>query len=339
VILLLGLAACDSSAGDTTRDTGVPDTRPAFVDSLDPDGEHILVSSLIYLDGHALEELRPDLTSTWSYDLPPESGAQGAVRLEDGSTVFARTLAPPLFSSSFDLIDATGAIVWSYDDLAAVGFFHGVQPTPAGDFVGLDTVSGAVISFDAAGTLLWSMGVSDAGADYHPNGISLFDYGDGDVRIAVSMLERTGNGDPDYLAVYTLGARDEVPTRVWRVPVAGFGGDGAWPHGPRLQADGSVTVCHSANGQVVGYDGVAGDELWRVPATGAPPLLAFPRDALFLSDGTLVVADAGAEVVRVDDAFGDPRVVAATQAPGVFGLSPIACGAGGGIPCLGDPAR
>ena len=64
-------------------------------------------------------------------------------------------------------------------------------------------------------------------------------------------------------------------------------------------------------------------------------MFAFPRDAVFLSDGTLVVADAAAEVVRVADPHGEATVVGATQTPGVFGVSRVVCGDGEGVPCLG----
>ncbi len=331
------LTACAGAPEETgvTNETGLPGVAAGFEDPLDPDGEHILASSLVYLEGSALVELRPDLSQAWSHDLGPEAGAQGAARLADGSTVYAFSGAPPAYRSRFERIDAAGELVWSYDELVAIGFVHGVLPTPAGDYIGLDTVAGDIISFDEAGTPLWSLSVVTEDRDFHPNGMHLRDFGDGDVRLVVSMLERSSADLPDAVAVYRLGARDEQPTLAWSSPALTEHGDGAWTHGPRLLEDGTVLVCHSATGQVVAYDGADGAELWRAPPTGEPAVLAFPRDVLPLSDGSWVIADAAAEIVRVTDPRGAFQVVAATPAPGVFGLSPITCGPDGGLPCLG----
>lgn len=337
-MILALLVACAAPDADTATDTdtGLPGVAAGFDDPVDPDAEHILASSLVYTDGAGLVELRPDLTEVWSHDLGDDAGAQGAARLPDGSTVYAWSAAPPAYRSRFERIDAAGQIVWSYDELVAIGFVHGILPTPDGDYLGLDTVAGEVVAFDEAGTELWRLAVAEEGHDWHPNGMHLLDYGGGDVRLALSMLERSTEDAPDALAVYRLGERDALPTLLWRSLAATEHGDGAWTHGPRLLPDGTVLVCHSATGQVVAYDGADGAESWRAPPTGAPPVLAFPRDVLPLSDGSWVLADAGVEIVRVADPRGAFEVVAATPAPGVFGLSPIACGPDGGLPCLGS---
>lgn len=327
MIAALWLAACAPPAAvDTDR----------WTDTVDPDAEHLLATSLVFQDGHALIELRPDLTPVWTLDLPPDSGVQGGERLPNGDTVIARVQTPPVYVSTFDRIDADGAVLWSVDDLALVGFSHGVQATDAGDYIGLDTVGGAVIGFDEAGTELWHVLVSDAGEQLRPNGLHVWDAGGGITYVAVSELGAISGQDTDQVALYVIPSAGATPERLWRVPAMAWGGQGAWPHGPRIDPEGTLTVCHSASGQIVGYDLGTGEELWRLPETGDPARFAFPRDAVFLSDGSLVVADAGAEVVRVADPFGAFQVVAAVPAPGVFGLSPIACGAGGGLPCLGS---
>jgi len=325
--LLLMLACSDGDSGETAA---------PFEDTLTPDDLHVLVSSLTFLDGHALVELRTDLSTAWTGDVDPETGAQGADRLDDGATVFAHVAAPPDYRSSFDLMDADGGIAWSYDQLATVGFSHGIQATGGGDFIALDTVAGYILSFDADGTELWRQAVSDDGEVYRPNGLQILEQSDGSALIGVSELERSGDGSPDMLALYQLDARDVAPTRLWRVPVADSQGDGAWPHGPRVQDDGTVLLCHASSGQIVAYDQEDGAELWRVPDNDEAPRFGFPRDVLTLPDGSLLVADAASEVIRIADPLGEARVVGAVETPGVFGLTPIQCGAGGGLPCLGS---
>lgn len=331
VLVSLLLACNRQNSGESA------DSAPPFDDPLDPDAEHILAASVILSSGHALAELRPDLSAVWTHDLELGSGAQGAARLADGSTVYSHVQAPPVYDSAIELIDASGALRWSYDELFLLGFSHGVAATPAGDFVTLDTIGGKILSFDTSGAELWSLRVSDETGAYRPNGLSLREGEDGVVHVAVTLLEATDSGEADALALYTLGERTELPTLAWRVPVATRSGDGAWPHGPRLREDGTLMACHSANGQVVGYDLASGAELWRLPEDEAAPRFAFPRDALFLSDGSLVVADAGSELVRVSDPFDAFEVVAAATTPGIFGISPVICGEGGGLPCLGEP--
>ena len=311
----------------------------AFVDTLDPDGLHVLVSSDIFLDGAALVELRPDLSPSWVGELEPESGALGAVRLADGDTVFPHVQSPPAYVSAFERMGPDGELRWSLSDLTLIGFSHGVQVTRDGTYIGLDTVSGRIIAFDEAGALLWSVDVDVEGVSHNPNGLSVLDDGAGPVLIATTLLERSGSGLPDLLALWEAPDAQSPPVLRWRVEVADRTGDGAWPHGPRLAPDGTLTACHSANGQIVGYDPVDGTELWRLPETGEEARFAFPRDALFLEDGSLLVADAAAELIRIADPFGASQVVGAVALPGLFGLTPIPCGPDGGLPCLGDPQR
>ena len=66
-----------------------------------------------------------------------------------------------------------------------------------------------------------------------------------------------------------------------------------------------------------------GEEVWRIPEE--PGAMAFARDAVFLPDGSLVVADAAAEVLRVADPFGSFTVVDSRRAPGVYCVEALDC--------------
>lgn len=323
--MLLLLACADPEPTDTYE----------FEETLDADEVHVLVSSDVFTEGHALAELDPQLNLMWYGDVESGSGALGAIRLDDGDTVFAHIQAPPIYISAFERMDPEGNIVWSYGDLTAIGFSHGVGVTRDGTYVGIDTVAGRILAFDEAGTLLWEVSTSEEGEEYRPNGLSVLDGDDGTIRIATSLLERSGTGQPDVLALWETQDASVAPELVWRALVTDRLGVGAWPHGPRLNPDGTLTLCQSSNGQVVGYDLSNGLELWRVPETGDAPQLVFPRDALFLEDGSMLVADGAAELVRVADPFESFTVVGAVTMPGIFGLHEIRCGEGGGLPCLG----
>lgn len=313
-----------------------PTDTYTFEETLAPEDVHILVSSDVFSVGHAISEFDPQLNLTWYGDVEAGSGALGAIRMDDGDTVFAHIQAPPVYLSAFERMDPEGNIVWSYDELTAIGFSHGVGVTRNGTYVGIDTVAGRILAFDEAGTLLWEVTVSQDDEEYRPNGLSVLEDDDGTIRIATTLLERSGTGMPDLLALWSTQDASVAPELVWRSLVTNRLGEGAWPHGPRLAADGTLTVCQSANGQVVGYDLDSGLELWRVPETGAAAQLVFPRDALFLEDGSMLVADGAAELVRVADPFASFTVVGAVTMPGIFGLNEIRCGEGGGLPCLGD---
>jgi hypothetical protein len=101
--------------------------------------------------------------------------------------------------------------------------------------------------------------------------------------------------------------------------------EGSWPHGPGVLDDGTITVALSARGQVVGLRDGAQD--WRVPEL--PGAVAFPRDAAFLPDGTLLLADGATELVRVADPFGAFEVVDAVAAPGIYCIDVVDCAEGG----------
>ena len=326
--LLPVLALLCACRGEPT-DTSGRDSEAPFVETLDPDDQHVLLSALPPEDveGHSLWELGMDFTERWSHDVV-NGGAMGAWRADAGHTVYGRSGFPPHYNSSVDLIDSSGNLLWSHDDmfLMGLGFTHGVVITPEGDFIALDTSAGRIVAFDDTGSALWVL-TSDAGS---PNGIHLAARDDGRVLLAVTNIARVEGERADKLTLFQLTSRTEVPTEIWSFPMESDG-DGTWPHGPHFQPDGTILGCLSAAGQIVGLD-EAGQELWRIPAIDGPARLTFPRDAVFLPDGTLLVVDGEEELLRVFDPFGAFQVVAAVHIPGIFNARLLDCASGA---CLG----
>lgn len=306
-----------------------------FEETLAPDSLHLLTTRLPSAPGQdALVELDLSFEQRWSFGLL-DAGAQGAWRLEGGDTVFAAASLPPEFSSSIVRIDAEGALVWDRSDLfaAGMGFSHGVVRTPEGDWIALDTTAGQLVSFDEAGEVLWVHPFHDAGEPGSPNGITIFDSDTAGTLLGVSLLGRIGDTGSQQLALLEHLGPTEPPVERWRWAVQESEGM-VFPHGPRFTDGGELLVCLSSLGQVTALD-IDGDELWRVPADHRAGALSFPRDALLLPDGTLVVADSASELLRVHDPHGAFEIVSAVQAPDIFSVHPVVCGDGGGLPCLG----
>ena len=81
-------------------------------------------------------------------------------------------------------------------------------------------------------------------------------------------------------------------------------------------------------------DGLMTRIAWRTALAGAKRIRS-GHLTVVLPDGTWLIADAAEEVLRVHDPLGRFEIVDAAYVPGVFGLTVIACGDGGGLPCLG----
>jgi len=325
ILLLLGCAG----PGPSRHTEPVP-----FTETLDPDAIHILAagSPAPGDPGHPLTELSLGLDPRWSLDLDDDDGIADALRFADGSTVYARSALPPNFDAALERVEADGSLDWSQD--AFLGgvptFLHGLALSPDGDYVVTDPIQARVVSVSEAGDVQWELSFRDDAGNRLPNGIDIATGPDGVARLVVSLLVFETSDLYEGVEVYRLGGRTEVPTLEW----AFFGGPGStdrrWPHGPRFLDDGSVMVSFAALGQVAHL--VDGELDWVVPEE--PGVLAFPRDVQVLPDGTWLVADGASEVLRIFDPLGRFEVVDAARTPGVFGLSLVTCGDGGGLPCL-----
>lgn len=306
------------TADSETADSG--DSGTPWVDPLDPDDVHILVGSTPGEGSGwgALEELGADFSDRWTLAFDDDAGTAGAIRHPDGSTTYARTWPPPALGSAIETVDAQGALLDSVNSFfARVSFVHGLVETPAGDWVIADTLAGRVISVDTAGTVLWELTWSGI----WPNGVAITTDDEGVTRIVVTFLYQSGSDTTDRIDVWRLGGRTEEPTREWTWPADGDDATGTWPHGPHFLPDGTVTAMLAGRGQLIGLR--EGEEVWRIPEE--PGAMAFARDAVFLPDGSLVVADAAAEVLRVADPFGSFTVVDSRRAPGVYCVEALDC--------------
>lgn len=332
MIALTLLTACQPEASGI--DSGSEPEAPPFVETLDPDVVHVLATSTPAPGdpGHALTELSVTLDVQWSVDLLPGEGTAGAVRYDEGDTVYVRSALPPNFVSALERVDAAGALIWSQDAFftGALSFAHGVVRTPEGDFVIADPIVSRVFAVSEAGEELWNLPFRGDAGMWHPNGLDLRTDADGVTRIVVSELVAPDGRTPERVEVYRLGGRTDTPTLDWTFEGGVGTAERLWPHGPRFMDDGSVLISYAALGQIAHL--VDGVEQVRVPEE--PGVLAFPRDAVVLPDGSWLVADAAEEVLRVHDPLGRFEIVDAAFVPGVFGLVPVTCGEGGGLPCL-----
>ncbi len=316
----------------------VDDTGPRawVMDTADPGGYHLLTSSLLNepSDGHALTELDANLGVAWTHDIQT-GGAMGAWRLDNGDTVYTNSGLPPDLYSTVEYLDTGGNLLWSYSDvfLGGAGFSHGVVATAAGDFIVLDTFGSRVVSFDTTGDILWEFETTQDDQASYPNGLGIRTGSDGTERMAITLVEKSSAQGQDQLVMYQMAGRQDPPSELWHITMEDANGERYWPHGPHFQDDDTLLVCLSALGQVRAYD-LAGGEIWRAPADGGSATLAFPRDATFLPNGDLVVADAGAELLRIADPLGDLQVTAAVQVSGIFSVRLLVCGDDSQLPCL-----
>ncbi len=325
-LLLLVIGCRLDPDGDSGQIAGLP----AFDDPLDDTEVHLLATAIPPAqEGPVLMELTPSLEPIWEWE-GNGAGAMGARREEDGRTTYARVALPPAYSSSVEQIDADEQTVWRHEDLffAGVGFSHGVVRTPAGRYIALDTSGGDLVAFDEDGEIDW---IWPVGEELTPNGIALHSDADGLVHLGVTALRR--NEALDTVLHLTLPDEDVIPQELVRAELGSTDAP-VWPHGPRFDAEGRLSYCASTSGQVVGLDD-NGEETYRIPEAGRAAL-TFPRDAAFLPDGSLVVSDAGLQLLRVADPFGDFEIVGAFSMPGTFSVGPVQCGQGGGLPCMGS---
>lgn len=309
MILLL---ACD---GAVPGDSAEPVTP--WVETLDADDLHVLVGSTPGegTGAPALEELALDNTPRFSVSFGDDAGTAGALRSNDGTTTYAKTWPPQALGSAVEAVNAAGDVLWSQDEyFSSFSFVHGLELGPDGEFILADTTAGTVFAVTPEGEPLWSIAWQADGVVHWPNGIHVATTSDGVTLMAVSLLVQAGAGD-DRVDVYALGPDGPEPRWAYEA------GDASWPHGPHVEADGSVVASLAARGQVIRL--VDGDLSWTIPPE--PGVLAFPRHAVFLPDGSLLVADAAADLLRIGNPMSTFEVVAARSTPGIYSLELLDC--------------
>lgn len=332
-LVLVGAFGCQGPGKDDPPETGVGDTGsgpPTFLESLDPDQVRVLAGSLAEDDSlEDVLELTPDLGQVlWSANLEA-GGAVGATRLGDGSTVYGRSELPPDPASHVERMDANGDVMWSYNQVfqdPVEGYVHDLAPTPFGDYVAVESGSMRVVSFDDGGQVLWELVTTGSGDARIPNAVALRPDGDG-ALMALTSLAPSGTDRDDQVSLYRLPDRTSPPQWVASASLMTEDGAQTWPVGPRFQEDGTLMVCLAALGRVLFLDGDL-EEVARIPGPRARARLAFPWDAAFLPDGSLLVVDSVAEVLRVFDPLDTFQVVAAYPLPGATSVEPLLCAEG-----------
>ncbi len=309
--LLLGCAG-----GPDSADTGVEPVEP-WVETLAPDAFHVLVGSTPGegTGAAALEELAVDNSLRFSLSFDDDAGTAGAIRNADGSTTYAKTWPPQALGSAIEAVNAAGELLWSDDSyFSSFSFVHGLELGPQGEFIVADTTAGTVFAVTPEGEPLWSLNWQAGGVIHWPNGVHVATTTSGETLMAVSLLVQAGAGD-DRVEVYTIGTAGPEPRWTYEA------GDASWPHGPHVEEDGSVLASLAARGQVIRL--VDGALDWTIPPE--PGVLAFPRDAVFLPDGSLLVADAASDLLRIGNPMSTFEVVGARATSGIYGLDVLDC--------------
>jgi len=262
-----------------------------------------------------------DFNEVWALDLPGEQGGFGALR-EGTDTLIARTTQPPDPNVSVERVTADGSVVWAYDaDTAGMLVFpHGIALTPWEQYVIADVFTSRIFAVSADGRLDWSNYTREAGGA--PSG---FDIGmvDGKPMLIATLLDESVMGDDSNNRIAAWWLEKDGLTPAWTWPESGDKHNASWLHGAHFQYDGSLLVSVAGVGQVVQLDPVTGLELDRIPRDGKG-MLAFPRDAVLLPNGDMILADA-LELVRVRDPFGDFERVASTALPLTYSVELIDC--------------
>ncbi len=306
------------------------------------DDWHLLISS----DGwngpppFALTELDSSGSAVWTVDFEGNSVAEGLLRKDNGHTLITRVD----FTSHdawVEELDALGGVVWSTDGEALGGlhYTHDMVETAAGDLILADTEIQRIIAASLPDTLLWTLDSlkPDGKSLLSPNGLSLRSNEDGSEDLLLSgrgnfLADNPGDG----VMAFRLGEREEEPSFLWQFPEAPDLSLLATPHGPRWISGGGAFVCSSTQGHIVGLDD-EGQEVFRLPPKARWGVLDEPRDALFLPDGRLLVANSGSgEILWVEDPWGAFTISSRAAVPGPFRLQLLTCDAkNDGLPCLG----
>jgi hypothetical protein len=280
-----------------------------------------------------LVEVDSDLERVWTQDFQGEHGrgAQGIDRAADGRTVYTR-IGGDVSTGWVDLLAADGSLAWTWDGASVGGlsFPHAVVFTPAGDLIVADTAASRLLSVDLDGQLLWEEPIPTAA----PNGLDLRVDAAGEAHLLITGI-RSLAGDPaeteELVSRYVLGERTASPELLWTQVVSVGPDAGDSPHGPALLEDGTALYCARGRSQIVQLD-AAGEEIWR---SGDSTMLSQPKDVVQV-DGAWLVVDTGAHaLLRIEDPFGAFEQTASASLDGVFGVSLVWCGDGGGLPCLG----
>lgn len=326
-------AACslvESDALDTDPESGIYN---------DPTGYHLLISGQMVLaneDAPGILEVDEDWERTWVAPVPKGAGGFGAARAENRETLVAWTSIGSTMDAGLARFDANADSLSEFADgpVGDVQFPHGVALLEGGEFIFGDGWTGEILRSDAEGNILWRISTPAYGLGQVPSGLRVFDVGGRPLLVAALLGEgELGTGERfDQVVAWWIDG--ESPEQAWAFPREPDPSLLLWVHGPQQLPDGSLIVSSSGLGQIVRLD-PWGSELGRVPPMGDPFRFAFPRDAVMLPDGDLLVLDA-TEVLRVSDPFGAYEVELVTEMYFGYSLELLECASG---ECIGGEPR
>ncbi len=329
--LQLGEEGDDSSDDDSAVVVVDDDSAASSPLTVDPKGGeddewHILVSSDYGAD-NALEEWDPDWNVTWYVPADPFT-TEGFYRYPDGRTVITQLGLP---FNEYDIIEFTaeGEVTWNFDEAYGGGLMHphGVEVTSQGHFLIADTDHNRVFEFNRDQEMYWSLGELPDGKEIRgPNGMDLLEI-EGETRMVLTGRSFTKPIEAgfQFLMMYRYLGETDPPELLWIWPDSLRLDLLSIPHGPHLTEDGGATVCSSEHGEVIKVDR-DGNEEWRLPPKGSAVTLDHPRDAIFLPNGNLLVADTWADrIIEVEDPFGAFTIVRERVLEGSFKLEVVEC--------------
>ena len=324
--------ACAGNEPDEGDDSGLGEDASVPGETT---GHHLLVSGQMVLaneDALGAYEMDDDGTVTWSAPLATGTGGFGAVRTEGKETLIAWTKMGENLSSGLLRLDGEGNTLRRYDggDTAAPSFPHGVGALAGGNIVVGDGWNGDIICIDQDGNLVWRMSTPEFGYGQVPSGLRVFLVEERPLLVATLLGEgglESGERFDQTLAWWIDGAE---PQFAWAFPPEPDSSLSLWVHGPQQTADGTLLISSAGLGQVIHLD-INGVEIERVPPTADPYRFAFPRDAVQLPGGDLLVLDA-TELLAVHDPFGDYSVEPVGELLFGYSLDLLDCSAGA---CIG----
>ena len=266
-------------------------------------------------------EADTDFNEVWRQPLSKDQGGFGAQRVEEG-TLISYSGPPPDPNTGFSLVNQDGERLWAYDasEAGALVFPHGVGVTPWGQYLVADAVTSRIMAVGADGKVDW---IQYTAADQ--KGPSGFDIGmvDGQPMLIATLLdESTTSSDTDD-QVYAWWLHEDGLELAWKWPESMDLRIASWMHGAHFQRDGSLLVSVAGLGNIVELDPATGRELRRAPSDDRT-VLAFPRDAVLLGNGDMIVVDA-VELLRVRDPFGDFEIVDSIPAPLSYSVELLDC--------------
>lgn len=262
-----------------------------------------------------------DFNELWRQPLLQDQGGFGAVRVGQ-DTLLSRSGPPPDPNTAFDLINQDGEVIWSYDaaEAGALVFPHGVGMTPWGQYLVADAVTSRILAIGADGKVDW---IQYTAADR--KGPSGFDIGivDGQPMLVATLLDESTTSIDTDDQVYAWWLHEDGLDLAWKWPESMDLRIASWMHGAHFQHDGSLLVSVAGLGNIVELDPATGTELRRAPDDDRT-ILAFPRDAVLLANGDMIVVDA-VELLRVRDPFGDFEIVDSIPAPLSYSVERLDC--------------